>query len=142
MIMRNEGKILNLASIASKTPGPWQSVYHGTKAFVYSFSEAIRYELKDNNITVTALLPGATDTDFFNKADMQESTIVQDKSSLSDPADVAKDGYEALMAGKDKVISGFKNKAMIGMSNLMPDTAVAAMMDIQQKPAEDKSTDK
>lgn len=139
MIARNYGKILNLASIASKTPGPWQAVYHATKAFVYSFSEAIRYELKENNITVTALLPGATDTDFFNKADMEQSAMVQDKSSLSDPADVAKDGYEALMSGKDKIISGFKNKAMIGMSNIMPDTAVAAMMDMQQKPADDDS---
>jgi len=138
MIARNEGKILNLASIASKTPGPWQSVYHGTKAFVYSFSEAIRHELKDHNITVTALLPGATDTDFFNKADMQESKIVQDESSLADPFDVAKDGYKALMSGDDKVISGFKNKAMVGMANIMPDTAVAAMMDKQQQPAEDK----
>jgi len=138
MLSRNGGKILNLGSIASKTPGPWQAVYHGTKAFVYSFSEAIRHELKDSNITVTALLPGATDTDFFNKADMQRSAIVQDKSSLSDPADVAKDGYDALMSGTDKIISGFKNKAMIGMSNIMPDTAVAAMMDKQQKPARDK----
>jgi short-subunit dehydrogenase len=139
MIARNYGKILNLASIASKTPGPWQSVYHATKAFVYTFSEAIRHELKEYNITVTALLPGATDTDFFNKADMQESAMVQDKSSLSDPADVAKDGYEALMSGEDKVISGFKNKAKIGMSNILPDTAVAAMMDKQQKPADEKS---
>lgn len=136
MIARNEGKILNLASIASKTPGPWQTVYHGTKAFVYSFSEGIRHELKDHNITVTALMPGATDTDFFNKADMTQSTIVQE-TTLSDPADVAKDGYDALMAGKDKIISGFKNKAMIGMSNLMPDPAVAAMMDKQQKPVDD-----
>jgi short-subunit dehydrogenase len=142
MIARNYGRILNLASIASKTPGPWQSVYHGTKAFVYSFSEAIRHELKDNNITVTALLPGATDTDFFNKADMQRSAIVQDKSPLADPADVAKDGYEALISGKDKIISGFKNKAMIGMSNILPDTAVAAMMDKQQRPADQQSDSK
>jgi len=142
MIARNYGKILNLASIASKTPGPWQSVYHGTKAFVYSFSEAIRHELKENNITVTALLPGATDTDFFNKADMLQSSIVQDKSSLADPADVAKDGYDALMSGEDKIISGFKNKAMIGMSNILPDTAVAAMMDKQQRPADKQSDSK
>lgn len=136
MIARKEGKILNLASIASKTPGPWQSVYHGTKAFVYSFSEAIRYEFKEHNITVTALLPGATDTDFFNKADMNESKIVQE-TNLADPADVAKDGYDALMSGDDKVISGFKNKAMLGMANVMPDTAVAAMMNEQQKPVDD-----
>lgn len=136
MVARNEGRILQLASIASQTPGPWQAVYHGTKAFVLSFSEAIREELKDTNITVTALQPGATDTDFFNKADMQDSRIVQDKSSLSDPADVAKDGYEALMAGKDKVVSGFKNKAMMAMSNVTPDTTLAHMMNEQQKPAD------
>lgn len=134
MVARNEGKILNLASIASKVPGPWQSVYHGTKAFVLSFTEAIREELKDTNITVTALLPGATDTDFFNKAEMQESKILQDKSALSDPADVAKDGYDALQSDKDKVISGFKNKVQIAMSNITPDSAVAHMMNEQQKP--------
>ncbi|MBE9585940.1 SDR family oxidoreductase [Mucilaginibacter sp. JRF] len=136
MVARNEGRILQLASIASQTPGPWQAVYHGTKAFVLSFSEAIREELKDTNITVTALQPGATYTDFFNKAEMQDSRIVQDKSSLSDPADVAKDGYEALMAGTDKVVSGFKNKAMMAMSNVTPDTTLAHMMNEQQKPAD------
>jgi short-subunit dehydrogenase len=136
MTENNSGKILNLASIASKVPGPWQSVYHGTKAFVLSFSEAIREELKDYNITITALMPGATDTDFFAKADMEGSKAVQDKESLSDPADVAKDGYEALMAGKDKVISGLKNKIQIGMSNLMPDSMAAHTMYEQQKPAE------
>ncbi|MDB5006852.1 MAG: oxidoreductase [Mucilaginibacter sp.] len=136
MVSRNEGKILNLASVASKIPGPWQSVYHGTKAFVLSFSEAIRAELVDTNITVTALMPGATNTDFFNKAEMQDSKIVQDKDSLSDPADVAKDGYEALMAGDDKVISGFKNKAQVSMANLTPDSMVANMIKEQQKPVE------
>lgn len=135
MVQRNEGKILNLASIASKVPGPWQSVYHGTKAFVLSFSEAIREELRETNITVTALMPGVTDTDFFNKADMQSSKAVQDESKMADPADVAKDGYEALMAGKDKVISGIKNKLQVGMSNLMPDSTVAHQMNEQQKPA-------
>jgi len=75
MVERGSGKILNLSSIASKTPGPWQSVYHGTKAFIQSFTEAIRSEVKESGVTVTALLPGATDTDFFNKADMQESKL-------------------------------------------------------------------
>jgi len=138
MVARNSGKILNLASIASKVPGPWQSVYHGTKAFVLSFSEAIREELRDTDITVTALMPGPTDTDFFAKADMLQSRIVQDKDSLSDPAEVAKDGYEALMRGDDKVISGFKNKVQVGVSNLAPDSTVAHMMYEQQKPAEDE----
>lgn len=138
MIARNHGKILNLASIASKTPGPWQAVYHGTKAFVYTFTQGLRHELKDFDISVTALLPGATDTDFFKKADMEESKIVQE-SSLADPADVAKDGYNALMSGKDKVVSGMKNKAMVGMANILPDTAAAAMMDKQQQPVDKDS---
>ena len=136
MVARNEGKILQLASIASKVPGPWQSVYHGTKAFVLSFTEAIREELKDTNITITALMPGATDTDFFDKAGMQDSKMLEDKSSLSNPEDVAKDGYEALQDGKDKVISGLKNKVQIAMTNLTPDSTVAHMMNEQQKPSD------
>ncbi|MHA4894152.1 SDR family NAD(P)-dependent oxidoreductase [Pedobacter sp. PWIIR3] len=136
MTERNSGKILNTASIASKTPGPWQAVYHGTKAFVLSFTEAIREELRDTEITVTALMPGVTDTDFFNKADMQDSKAVQDKDAMADPADVAKDGYEALMAGKDKVISGLKNKLQVGMGNLMPDSTVAHQVYEQQKPVD------
>jgi hypothetical protein len=124
---------LNLASIAGKMPGPLQSVYHGTKAFIHSWTEAIRSELKDSGITVTSLLPGATDTDFFNKAEMQESKIVQEEK-LADPADVAKDGYEALMSGDDMVISGMKNKMQVGMSDLMPDSMVADKMKKQQEP--------
>jgi len=137
MTSRNSGKILNLASVASKLPGPWQAVYHGTKAFVLSFSEAIREELRDTGVTVTALMPGVTDTDFFNKADMQDSKAVQDKDAMADPAVVAKDGYEALMAGKDKVISGFKNKLQVGMSNVLPDSTVAHQTYEQQKPIDD-----
>ncbi len=136
MIARKDGKILNLSSIAGKTPGPYQSVYHGTKAFIQSFTEAIRSENKDSGVTITALLPGATETDFFNKADMQDSKILQ--SGLADAAKVAKDGYEALMSGDDMVISGFKNKAMIGMTNITPDHLVADMMKKQQEPS-DKS---
>lgn len=134
MITRGNGKILNLSSIASKTPGPWQSVYHGTKAFIQSFTESIRNENKDKGIVITALLPGVTDTDFFNKADMNQSKIVQDKSKMADPADVAKDGFDALMSDDDKVISGFKNKLQIAMSNLMPEPIVAANMAKQQEP--------
>lgn len=133
MVARNSGKILNVSSIAGKVPGPYQAVYHGTKAFVHFFSEAIRNEVKDTGVTVTSLLPGATDTDFFNKADMEESKIVQE-GDLADPADVAKDGYNALMEGKDKVISGFKNKVKIAMSNMMPDSLATENMGKQQEP--------
>jgi short-subunit dehydrogenase len=134
MRANKSGKILNLASIASKSPGPWQAVYHGTKAFVLSFTEAIREELKDSGVTVTALLPGVTDTDFFNKADMQDSKAIQDPDSMADPADVAKDGFDALMAGKDKVISGLKNKLQTTLGNLIPDSMQAHQMAKQQEP--------
>lgn len=134
MVARNSGKILNLASIASTAPGPWQAVYHGTKAYVLSLTEAIREEVKDTEIVITALLPGVTDTDFFNKAGMQDSKIVQDKSAMADPAKVAKDGYDALMAGTDKVVSGLKNKVQVAMGNVTPDTTLAHMMAEQQKP--------
>jgi short-subunit dehydrogenase len=136
MVARNEGKILQLASIGSVLPGPFESVYHGTKAFILSFSEAIHTELKDTNVTVTALLPGVTDTDFFNKADMQESKLVQE-GSMDDPAKVAQDGFDALMAGEMKVTSGLKNKAMVGMAHMMPDSTVAGNMYNQAKPVND-----
>jgi short-subunit dehydrogenase len=136
MVARNEGKILQLASIGSVLPGPFESVYHGTKAFILSFSEAIHTELKDTNVTVTALLPGVTDTDFFNKADMQESKLVQE-GSMDDPAKVAQDGFDALIAGEMKVTSGLKNKAMVGMAHMMPDSTVAGNMYNQAKPVND-----
>ena len=137
MIANQQGKILNLASIASKSPGPWQSVYHGTKAFVLSFTEAVREEVKEHNVTVTALLPGVTDTDFFNKADMNRSKAVQDKDAMADPKNVAKDGYEALMDGDDKVVSGLKNKIQTALSNITPDSKLAHSMGEQQKPVDE-----
>ncbi len=133
MVQRGEGKILNLSSVASKIPGPFQSVYHGTKAFVHTFTEAIRDEIKDSGIVITALLPGATNTDFFNKADMLDSKIVQE-GKLADASQVAKDGYNALMKGTDKVISGFRNKIEVAMSNILPDSMVAANVHKQQEP--------
>lgn len=137
MVANGHGRILNLSSIAGKLPGPWQSVYHGTKAFVQSFTEAIRSELKDTGVTVTALLPGATDTDFFNKADMNSSKIVQE-GELADAEDVANDGYKALMSGDDMVISGMKNKIQVAMSNVTPDAKVADMLKKQQEPVTHK----
>lgn len=134
MVARNEGKILNVASIASKVPGPYQAVYHGTKAFIHSFSEAIRAEVDDTGVTVTSLLPGVTDTDFFNKANMENSKILEQK--LSDPQDVAEQGFKALMKGDDMVIPGAKWKAQVAASNVTPDAAVAKMMKKQQGPKE------
>ena len=135
MVARNEGKILQLASVVSELPAPLQAVYSATKAYILQFSEAIINELKDTNVTVTALQPGATDTAFFEKAGNENMKMLQDKSNVSDPADVAKDGYEALMKGKDKVVSGFKNKVQVAMANLMPDTMVADNLRKQSEPA-------
>jgi uncharacterized protein len=122
---RNSGRILQLASVVSEMPSPYQAVYSGTKAFVLNFTEALVNELKGTNVTITALQPGATDTDFFNKAGAQNSKMVQDKTKLADPAKVARDGYDALMRGDDKVVSGLKNKVHSAMQNIMPDSMVA-----------------
>jgi short-subunit dehydrogenase len=127
MVSRNEGRILNLASVVSKTPAPEFSVYAASKAFVLSLSEALAHELKDTNVTVTALMPGRTDTDFFLKAGMEDTKEYQEHS-LADPAEVARDGYEALMSGESRVISGAMNKVMIGMVNAKPDGANASQM--------------
>ncbi|GAA4396191.1 SDR family oxidoreductase [Nibrella viscosa] len=126
MVTRNEGKILMLASVVSAIPNPLMAVYGATKSFIYSFAEALRNELKDTQITVTALMPGATATDFFNKAGAQNAKVTD--SDLADPAKVAKDGYDALMQGKDKVVSGFKNKMQVAMSHVLPDTVVSEAM--------------
>ena len=135
MVDRGSGKILNVSSIAGEIPGPLQAVYHGTKAFITSFTEAVRSEVKDKNVTLTLLLPGATETDFFRKADMEESKMVKE-GDMDDPVKVAKDGYEALLAGKDKIVSGFKNKLMASAGNLMPDDVMADQMHKQAKPSE------
>ncbi len=134
MVTRNKGRILNVASIAGKLPGPLQSVYHGTKAFVHSFSESVRAELKDTDITITSLLPGATDTDFFHKAQMENSKILD--QGLADPAEVARDGYRALMEGDDMIVSGAKNKIQVAIGNVTPDRLVAETMLKQQGPKE------
>lgn len=133
MIERNDGKIMNVGSIAGEIPGPWQSVYHGTKAFINSWTAAIQNETKDSNVSITCLLPGATDTDFFEKADMENSKIAQ-PDKLASPTEVAKDGYDALMAGKKSIISGLKNKVQVGVANVLPDGIAAEQMSKQQEP--------
>lgn len=141
MIARGEGKILQVSSIAGEVPGPLQAVYHATKAFITSFTEAIQEENKDTNVTITYLMPGATDTDFFHKADMEEAKMVQE-GDLADPAKVAKDGYEALMSGDRNIISGFKNKAMVAGSKVLPDRVSAKGMHKQMEPSDKAKKDK
>ncbi|QDK78621.1 SDR family oxidoreductase [Spirosoma sp. KCTC 42546] len=125
MVSRNEGKILMLGSEVSVIPNPMMAVYGATKAFIKSFSEAIRNELNDTNITITVLMPGATNTDFFNKAGAAH-TKGADPSKTANPADVAKEGYEALMQGKDHVVAGWMNKARVAMAHVLPDPLLAA----------------
>ena len=142
MLARNEGKILNLASLLSIAPSPLMAVYAGTKAYVYNFTQSLINELKDTNVTVTALLPNATDTDFFNKAGA-ENTKVTDE--LQDPVMVAQAGYDALMAGKSKVVpGGLKNKSYEILSYVAPQEAVASMMrdKMAQKPEPGSENDK
>ncbi|MEL1243374.1 SDR family oxidoreductase [Flavobacterium sp. DGU11] len=130
MVARKSGRILQLASSVSKSPTPYLAVYAATKAFVLSFSEALAKELEETNVTVTALQPGATDTDFFHKA-KAENSVTYKETELYDPADVAEGGYKAMMAGDITVQPGFKNKMQNTMNNLMPDTAVTATMEKQ-----------
>lgn len=138
MVARQKGKILNVSSIAAKLPGPLQAVYHATKAFVQSFTMAVREEVKKSGVTVTALLPGVTNTDFFHKAHMEESKLVQE-NEMSDPAEVAKAGFEALMSGDDMVTVGFKNKVQKVMSNVIPDEKLASQMHEMQEPVDEGS---
>lgn len=135
MVQRNSGKILQVASMASKTPSPLLSVYAGTKAFVYNFTMGLINEIKDTNVTMTLLMPGPTDTDFFHKAGA-EQTVVYLEADLADPYDVARDGYEALQDGEAKVVSGFKNKVQAAMRNFMSDEALAEQTRLQMSPSE------
>lgn len=126
MVARGSGHVLFTASVASIMPAPFEAVYGGTKAFILSFSEALRNELKDTGVVVTALMPGPTETDFFHRADMDDTTVGASKKD--DPADVARDGFNALMAGKDKVIAGsLKTKVQGVVAELLLPTASAQM---------------
>lgn len=123
MVRRGRGRILFTGSIAGFTPGTFQAVYNGTKAFIDSFAIAMRHELKDSGVSVTVLMPGATQTRFFERADMMDTEIgTQEKDN---PADVAKDGYDAMMAGKEQVVSGWKNKMQAAAAHVTPSGTLA-----------------
>jgi short-subunit dehydrogenase len=118
MVSRNDGKILITGSIAGFMPGSFQAVYNGSKAFIDSFAEALRNELKDTRVTITTLMPGATETEFFERADMLDTKVgTQEKA---DPADVARDGWNAMKAGRGHVVSGWGNKLKVAMAHVMP----------------------
>lgn len=124
MVARGQGRVLFTSSIAALMPGAFEAVYAASKAFVQSFAEALRNELKDTGVTITALQPGPTETNFFHRAGMDDTKVGANKKD--DPATVAKQGFEALMSGKDHVVAGsLKTKAQAAMTNVLPATANA-----------------
>lgn len=125
MVARNAGKVLVTGSIAGYIPGAFQAVYNGTKAFVDSFVAALQNEIKDaDGVTLTNLMPGPVETEFFARGDMLDTDVGSDPKK-SDPADVAKDGWDALMAGKASIVSGWKNKLQSAVANITPNAVLA-----------------
>ncbi|MFE9679824.1 SDR family NAD(P)-dependent oxidoreductase [Streptomyces sp. NPDC002701] len=124
MAVRDAGRVLITSSIASTMPGSFQAVYNASKSFLQSFAEALQNELKDTGITLTSLMPGPTGTDFFHRADMDDTKVGrQDKD---DPAQVARQGLDALFAGKDKLVAGSVKTKAQGLANkVLPDKAKA-----------------
>jgi uncharacterized protein len=118
MIARRAGRILNVASTAAFVPGPFMAMYYATKAFVFSFSLAIANELRGTGVTLTALCPGATRTNFFEAAGTSDSNLL--KGSSMSAAEVAREGYDAMMAGKPEIIAGRRNRWMIWGVRLAP----------------------
>lgn len=126
MVDRNSGKVLFTSSIAALMPGPFEAVYAASKAFIHSFAEGLRNELKDTGVTVTALMPGPTDTNFFHRAGMDDTQA--GAGEKDDPAEVAKQGFKALMADRDDIVAGsLKTKVQGNISKVLPDTVNAEL---------------
>jgi short-subunit dehydrogenase len=127
MVARDEGRVLVTSSVAATMPGSYQAVYNASKSFLQSFSQALAEELKGSRVTVTALMPGPTETDFFRRAGMQETTPLG-RQPKDDARQVARQGYEAMMAGKTKVLAGSAKTRAQGVANkVMPDRLKAAV---------------
>jgi short-subunit dehydrogenase len=136
MRARGQGRILVTGSIAGFMPGTYQAVYNGTKAMLDSFSFALRHELRDTGVTVTCLMPGPTETEFFERADMLDTKVGQSKKD--DPADVAKIGFNAMMKGEGDVVSGWKNKLQSAIATVTPSGVMAEMHRRMAEPGTDK----
>ena len=126
MRLQRNGRILITGSIAGFMPGTFQAVYNGTKAFIDSFSWALRNELKDTGVSVTCLMPGVTDTEFFRRAGLMDTRVGTSEEKM-DPADVARAGFRAMMEGSGHVVAGFRNKVQVAMANITPDAVLAEM---------------
>jgi uncharacterized protein len=134
MLQRDRGRILITSSIAGVLPGPREAVYAATKAFLRSFGHALRNELSDTGVGVTVLMPGPTETEFFERAGLDDTRAGQ--MEKDDPAMVAREAFKALEHDRAQVVAGAKNKAQVGMAAVMPDTAKAAFHGEMTKPAE------
>src|SRR4051794_24983359 len=133
MVRRGEGRILFTSSIASSMPGTFQAVYNASKSFVQSFALAIRRELKDTGVTVTSLMPGPTETEFFERALMQDTRV--GSSEKDDPAEVARQGFDALMKGKERVVAGsLANRLMAYGGRFVPDRGKAEAHRLMAEP--------
>ncbi len=137
MRARGAGRILITGSVAGFMPGTFQAAYNGSKAFLDSFSFALRAELKDSGVTVTCLMPGPTETEFFERADLMDTKVGQAKKD--DPADVARQGYEAMMRGTGDVVTGWKNKLQTTIANVTPAGVLAEMHRKQAEPGSGSS---
>lgn len=125
MVARDDGRILVTGSIAGFIPGSFQAVYNGSKAFLDNFTDALRNEIKESKgVTLTTLMPGPTDTEFFERAEMMDTSVGVNPNK-SDPADVAKDGWEAVMSGKASIVSGWTNKIQVAAANVTPASILA-----------------
>ncbi len=125
MVARDEGKVLVTGSIAGFIPGSFQAVYNATKAFVDNFVSALQNEIKDSKgVTLTNLMPGPVETEFFHRGGMDDTSVGANPNK-SDPADVAKDGYEAVMSGKASIVSGWKNKIQQAAAGIVPNAVLA-----------------
>jgi short-subunit dehydrogenase len=133
MVGRGAGRILFTSSIAATQPGPFEASYAASKAFLLSFAEAVRNELKDSGVTVTVLMPGATETRFFDRADMRDTKLGAGRKD--DAAEVARQGFEAMMQGRDHVVTGsFMNRVLAGASKLAPEKTKARLHGRLSKP--------
>ena len=140
MRARGTGKVLVTGSIAGFMPGTFSAVYNGTKAFINSFSFALRAELKDSGVTVTCLMPGATDTNFFARADELDTKVGADEKD--DAVDVARAGFDAMMAGKGDVVSGLVNKVMTSINSITPAGIAAEQHRKMAEPGTDRNVKK
>jgi len=132
MVERGQGRVLITGSIAGHMAGAFQAVYNGSKAFIDSFSAALNEEIRDSGVTVTCLKPGATDTNFFHRAEMEDTKVGQAKKD--DPADVAKAGWDAMNSGEPAVIYGLKNKLQVAGAEVMTDAMTAKLHRAQAEP--------